>query len=180
LVLATTLAGTAWSQSANQSSVPEILGYLNPANNSFRPMYVQQPVENPAAVSVATGKIVTNFTITVVSLIPSTTPITCNVTATVTDAQTSPPFTVSNIIFEQAAVVASRASGKATCSVPIPYSWKLSNRTTDKVQLNYSINAAGSTTPAGTLILRSSSQSIIVIAIPANGAVTTEVVAATI
>ena len=179
LVLATTLGGIAWSQSANQGSVPEILGYLNPANNSFRPMFVQQSIEN-AAVSVATGKIVTSFTITVASLIPSTTPINCLVTASVDDVSTSPPFSVSNIILEQAAAIATRGAGKATCSVSIPYSWRLSNRTTDKVQLSYIISATNTMTTAGSLVLRTSSQTINVIPVPANGAVTPETVAATI
>ena len=179
-VLATTLAGMAWSQSANQGSVPEILGYLNPANNSFRPMYVQQLIANPAVVTVVTGKIVTNFTITVASVIPSTTPITCYVTASVNDVQTIAPYTVSNIIIEPAAFVATRSSGKATCSVSIPYSWRLANQSTDKVQLSYSINANANGTVGGSLALRSSSQTIAVIGVPVNGATTIETVTATI
>src|SRR5271157_5778840 len=84
LAFATMLAGTAWSQSANPGSSPEILGYLNPSNNSFRPMYMQ-PIGNPAVVSVANGKIVTNFTITVSSVLPATVPIACDVFAAVED-----------------------------------------------------------------------------------------------
>jgi hypothetical protein len=180
LVLATTLAGTAWSQSASQIPVPEVLGYLNPANNSFRPMIVQQPIENPAAVSVLTGKLVTNFTITVTTAVPSTSPITCDVTASVNDVQTSPPFSVSNIILEQAAYIATRGAGKATCTVTIPYSWRLSNQSTDKVQLSYSITTGGSATTAGSLALRTSSQTIAVIPVPLNGKTTIESVSATI
>jgi hypothetical protein len=180
LAFATMLAGTAWSQSANPGSSPEILGYLNPGNNSFRPMFMQS-IGNPAVVTTVTGKIVTNFTITVASVLPSTTPIECNVTATVSDMSTSPPFTLANEILEQASVIATRNGATAAkCTVTIPYSWNLANKSTDKVNLAYSIFAASTSTAAGTLANRTSSQFIAVIPIPATGATTTETVKATI
>ncbi len=179
LAFATMLGGTAWSQIANPGSRPEILGYLNPANNSFRPMYMQ-PIGNPAVVSVATGKIVTNFTITVASVLPSTVPITCGVSATVEDVNNS-TFTITNSIFEQASVIATRnGTTSAKCTVTIPYSWNLSNRATDKVDLSYTINAFSNSTTAGSVVLRTSSQTIGAISIPVNGATTTETVNATI
>jgi len=179
LAFATMLGGTAWSQTANPGSRPEILGYLNPGNNSFRPMYMQ-PIGNPAVVSVATGKIVTNFTITVSSVLPATVPIACDVFASVEDVNTS-TFMITNSISEQASVIATRnGTTSAKCTVTIPYSWNLSNRSTDKVNLFYSILATGNSTAAGSVVLRSSTQTIGVIGIPINGAITTETVKATI
>lgn len=182
LVFATTLAGTAWSQGANQASGPEILGYLNARSNSFRPMYMQA-IGSPAVVSVATGKIVTNFTITVSSAIPSTTPITCNVIASVNEFNDSTGMS-GNQIFESATVNATRSAGTAKCSVIIPYSWNLSYRSTDHLGLSYQIDARTCTsctvTTAGLLVDRLSSQNIATISIPANGATTTETVKATI
>ena len=179
LALATTLAGTAWSQNANVGSGPQIFGFVNPATNTFQPMYAQT-IGSPATVSVATGKIVTTFTITVTSAIGTTVPILCNVTADVPDVNTT-TFVTSNNAVEQAAVVASRAtSTTAKCTVSIPYSWKLSNRTTDKVQLTYSIDAITTSSTAGVLVQRLSSQTIATIPVPANGVTTTETVTATI
>lgn len=168
------LAGTAWCQS-NLGSSSEVLGYLNPVTNSFRPMSIQAPIANPAAVSVATGTIVTNFTITVKSAIASTVPITCNVAANVTDIGAGG----SNVVFEEAAVVATRGTGTAKCTVTIPYSWNLFNRSTDRVQLTYQISSYNPSTAAGTLATRTTSQYIANIAVPATGATTTETVTAT-
>src|SRR5208282_2793357 len=176
LAFATMLGGTAWSQSANPGSRPEILGYLNPGNNSFRPMYMQ-PIGNPAVVSVATGKIVTNFTITVASVLPSTVPITCSVSAGVSDISST--FVLSNEISEQASVIATRTGATAKCSITIPYSWNLSNRNTDKVNLSYTITAFSNSTTAGSVVSRISSQTIGAIGIPTI-AITPETVKATI
>jgi hypothetical protein len=180
LLFATTLAGTAWSQGATQGPGPEVLGYLNPRNNSFRPMYMQStPIGSPAAISVATGKIVTSFTITVSSAIPLTTPILCYVSASVTDQNTT-TFMILNEILDSATVNATRTAGTAKCTVTIPYSWILSDRTTDQVQLGYEISANINTTTPSALINRDSLQTFGIIAIPANGATTTKSVSATI
>jgi len=176
MVLATTLAGTAWSQSASMGSTPQILGYLNPVNNSFRPLGMQG-VASPAALlpqSVVTGKIVTNPTITIAATaITQTTAISCEVSATVVDPQ--------NIIAEEAAVIATRSPGAGKCTVAIPYSWKLTTaeKSTDRLILSYIITSVPSTTQPG-LVFRTSSQSIANIVVPTSGATTTETVAATI
>jgi hypothetical protein len=171
VVLATTLAGTAWSQ----SSTPQILGYLNPANNSFRPLGVQS-VAGPAVTIpqlAFTGTISVTFTITVKSTIPSTTSITCTVSAEVVDPQ--------NIISEEAAVIATRSGSKATCTVSIPYSWLLtaSLAPTEKAVLTYVIGTVPTTTAPG-LQLRISSQEIAIITVPKTGTNTFEKVNATI
>jgi hypothetical protein len=181
--IATTIAVPAWSQTANPGSPGEIPGYLSPSTNSFRPIYLPQVASDPSAVSVVTGKIVTNFAITIQSTIPTTTPIDCTVTAGVADGNILvPPFTIFNNILEQATVVATRTGSTAKCAVTIPYSWNLSSKATDKVQLTYTVIAqSNSATQApGTLINRNSSQTIATIGIPAAGATTTETVKATI
>ena len=178
MVLGTSLAGTAWSQSDSTGSTPRILGYLNPTNNSFQPLGTQ-PITSPAAVSTVTGKIVTNFTITVASAIAQTTPISCGVEATVPD-ENKATFTLSNDVIETAAVIATRSSATAAkCTVTIPYSWRLSNPTTDTVQILYQIGTIPSASTPG-LTLRFSSQFIAIIPVPKTGTTTTETVAATI
>ena len=167
-------------------------------------MYLQ-PIGSPLEVSVATGKIVTNFTITVSSAIPSHTPITCNVSASVSDFNTS-TFAGYNFLNDSATVIATRSAGSARCTVTIPYSWNLSYRSTDQVSLSYNIDAgpcgasalfstqaiigsgsrpdeplAVDTTRAGRLVDRCSSQNLAPItSIPTDGATTTETVKATI
>lgn len=183
LILSTAIAGTAWSQGigGRSASSPEILGYLNPRSNSFRPMYMQtavSQVSSPAAVSVATGKLVANFGITVSSVIPATAAITCSLVAIVNDVNPT-TFVLSNNVSEQATVVATRSTGTAKCTVTIPYSWTLTNRTTDQIQLIYSVDASFNSTTAATVVNRSSSQTMATFAIPANAVITTKTVAVT-
>ena len=179
MVLATTLAGTAWSQSASTSSTPRILGYLNPIDNSFQPLTMPQPIASPAAISIVAGKLVVNFTITVASTIPGTTGILCSVTASVSDISKT-TFQVSNAIVEEAAVTATRSSPTAAkCTVTIPYSWRLANPTTDTVTMSYTLFTIG--TSQQQFALRSSTQFVVPpILVPKTGTTTTESVAATI
>ena len=67
----------------------------------------------------------------------------------------------------------------ATCTVNIPYSWNLLSASTDKVSLSYQI-IGGVPTTTVPLATRSSGQSLKQIAVPANGATTTETITATI
>jgi hypothetical protein len=176
VLAATTVAATAWSQSAGVGASPQILGYLNPMNNSFQPLGMPA-IASPAALlpeTVVTGKIVTNFTITIQSAtITQATAISCEVTALVADPQ--------NTISEEAAVLATRSTGKSTCTVAIPYSWHMTTAAmaTDKVILNYTISSVPTTSQPG-LLFRISSQEIGIIAVPKTGTTTTETVAATI
>jgi hypothetical protein len=184
MVFATTVAGTAWSQGADTGPSPgTIPGYLDLRTNSFRPIHVH-PVASPASVSASTGTIITTFAITVASTIPAATQITCNVTASVIEINSS--FEVTNNIVDSATVLASRnvAAGSATCTVKIPYSWLLLTPSGDQANLSYDINAntaLAKTTKADTLINRNSTQTFDIISIPGdNGATTNESVQATI
>jgi hypothetical protein len=164
-VLAIAIAGPVWSQSANRVASPGILGYLNPGINSFRPLYIQ-PAPVRAAVSVATGKITVNLKISLPSSFPTRSPISCGATAFVDDINKKTVIT-SNDISESASAVGTHEGATATCSVAIPYSWPLVNRSTDTVALGFSVNVSSNSTTPG-VTSRSNSQSLGSITIPAN------------
>jgi hypothetical protein len=164
----------AWGQ---QSTAPRgIRGYLDPQTGVFHTLPAAQPADDDAdrTVTVVGGKFVVNFTITVDSTIASTTKIGCNVEATLADS--------TNFITEQAGTAVTRGSATTVaCSVTIPYSWKLSTASTDEVSLTYTITSPTEISTATLEYpLRISTQSIATIKVPANGATTTEAVAATI
>jgi hypothetical protein len=166
-----------WGQNTS-SVVHGIPGYLNPQTGAFHPLpqpEAQDSVEPPATTMFG-GKFVVNFTITVDSVIASTNKIGCQVAITLEDTATV------NFIEESAGVAVTRGTGSTvTCTVTIPYSWKLASASTDSVSLTYSItNPVEISTPAGEFPLRTSSQSIGTIKVPVNGATTTETVTATI
>lgn len=164
---------TLWGQ--NAAAAHGILGYLDPQTGVFHtlPGPATQDAEPPAT-SVFAGKFVVNFTITVSSTLATSVKIACGVTASLQDTATL------NFITENAMVVATRAGSTATCTVTIPYSWTLGSATTDRVMLSYQISAPVEATATTILPSRTSLQSIGTIAVPANGATTTETVTATI
>lgn len=159
-----------------QSTAPRgIRGYLDPQTGAFHALpAVQADDDDASRVTTSGGKLVVNFTITVDSTIASTTKIGCNVTALVEGEV--------NEIEEQAGTAVTRGSATTVaCSVTIPYSWKLSTPTTDMVSLTYTITSPTEISTATLEYpLRISTQSIATIKVPANGATTTETVAATI
>jgi len=123
--------------------------------------------ELPNATTTFTGTFVFNFTITVKANISSTAKIQCTATALVLDGTTS-----FNEIIESDTVQATRTGSTATCSPTIPYSWNLTNGSSDKVSLGWTISApSGSTTLPARL---SSQTSFASISVPANGSTTTE------
>jgi len=161
-----------WSQSI--PAVNGIRGYLDPHTGIFHSMphpdLQEADVPPPAAFG---GKFVFNFTITVSSTLASTAKILCEASASTEDVSTL------NFIAETASVTATRSGSTATCTVTIPYSWNLSSSTTDKVSLSYQI-IAGVPSTTIPLATRTSEQSLKTIAVPANGATTTETITATI
>lgn len=161
-----------WGQ---QSTPRGIRGYLDPQTGVFHALpAVQADDDAERVVTTVGGKFVVNFTITVDSTIASTTKIGCNVEATLADS--------TNFITESAGTAVTRGSATTVaCSVTIPYSWKLSTATTDEVSLTYTITSPTEISTATLEYpLRISTQSIATIKVPANGATTTEAVAATI
>ena len=156
-----------------------IRGYVDPRTRIFHPLPQAQDADvKPAAATSVTGKFVFNFTITVDSTIASTNQITCFAGASVNDT------VAPNNVLEAAAVTVPRGSGSTvTCTVTIPYSWKLGSASTDTVSLSYSVI---SPTSIGILLnsmsaypQRLGSQKIGTIKVPANGATTTETITAT-
>lgn len=164
----------AWSQSINPAPGPVIFGYLNSRTNMFRPLSLSS-VTSPQAISSATGKIVVSFSITIQSAIATTTPISCDVNPNFYDANGTTNV-IAGYIVEDAAVTASRTGSTATCTVTIPYSWNLSFRSMDQVEIDYTISAV----PTSGLPRRTSQQTIAIINIPANGATTSFSVKTTI
>jgi hypothetical protein len=161
-----------WSQST--PAVNGIRGYLDPHTGIFHSM--PHPDLQDADVPPPTtfgGKFVFNFTITVSSALPSTTKIFCEASVLTED--------VTSLIGinEDASVAATRSGSTATCTVTIPYSWNLSSSSSDRVSLSYSI-IAGVPSTTVPLATRTSGQSLPQIKVPANGATTTETIAATI
>jgi hypothetical protein len=162
-----------WGQ--NAASVPGIQGFLDPKTGIFHSVPSPQAADaEPLVTSTLTGKFVFNFTITVKSTIASTGQIGCLAGASLSDT------TNLNNVAEIAAVAVTRGSGTTvTCSVTVPYSWKLGSPTTDVVHLSYSI---GSPLELGTVSAypnREGARSLGTIKVPLNGATTTETITAT-
>jgi hypothetical protein len=168
------LSNLAWGQDAISANNHEALGYFDYSTGVFRPIGQMGDFDSESAAAniPQTGTITVNFTITIKSGVPSTSPISCSVLASVTDISTAGI----NIISETATVTATRTGNTAKCTVTIPYSWQVLTPATTKVSLAYNINATKGTAAATDLLLRSSNGSIASIPIPANGSTTTQVV----
>jgi len=168
-----------WGQ--NASATRGIPGYMDPRTGIFHALpspEIQDATVEAPAVTTFGGKFVVNFTITVSSTIASTNKIGCEVSASLADVS----GTFQNFISETASVAVTRGTASTvTCSVTIPYSWKLASSATDMVSLAYVITSPVEvSTVAGQFPTRTSSAGIATIKVPANGAITTEAVAATI
>jgi len=117
-----------------------------------------------------TGEIVFKLTVTIKSSISTSTAIYCLGDADVSDT--------SGVYHdEEAVVVAARSGSSATCTVTVPYSWALSDASSDAVSLEYSVIAGNATTEQ---FDRASDHGLVSIKVPANGATTTETEAVTI
>ena len=160
------------------TAVHEIPGYVDARTKIFYSTpHPQVSDAEPPATTTFAGKFVFNFTITVDSTITSTGLIGCNAGASLTDTGTE------NNIVELGGTSVTRGTGSTVkCSVTVPYSWKLASSSTDTIGLSYSL-----TSPAGLPLLQEQSQypnrlgaqRIATIKVPANGATTTETIAAT-
>jgi hypothetical protein len=160
-----------WSQEASPAGANERLGYFNVSTGAFRPLGQVGDFDSDsvAAANPQTGTIIVNFTVTIRSTIPAASPISCNVSAIVTDISSAGV----NLITESATVNGTRTGNTARCTVTIPYSWMVLNLATAQMSLNYSLS--GGKAPA---LIRSSSGSIANIPVPANASTTTQTVSA--
>jgi hypothetical protein len=162
-----------WSQEARPSNAHSALGILDSATGAFRPGQMADfDSSSLAATNAQTGTIVVNFTITIRSAIPTTTPILCDLSASVTEISGSGV----NLIEEDAAVAATRTGSTAKCTVTIPYSWVVLNPVTARLGLAYNLIAAKTTPGTTGLLSRASSGIVALIPIPANGGTTTQTV----
>ena len=161
-----------WGQSG--SAVNGIRGYLDPRTGIFHSMPQAATQEGEPSTTTFAGKLVFDFTITVSSSISSSAKIACEAGASLEDTATL------NFILESAQVLATRSGSTATCTVTIPYSWKLGSGSSDKVTLTYQITVPVEATGSSVLPSRFSEQTVGVISVPANGSTTTETVTATI
>ncbi len=161
-----------WSQEARPVSPNRVLGYLDSSTGVFRSIVQTEDFDSSslAAANPQTGTIVVNFTITIKSVIPATTPINCSVEASVAEISAGGV----NLISDGATVAATRTGSTAKCTVTIPYSWMVSNSATARLSLTYSLVASKTGTTG--LLSRSSIGSIASIPVPANSATTTQTV----
>jgi hypothetical protein len=172
------LAQPVWSQKANETAKPGILGYLDPKTGAFRPL-VQHPVEDEEvepALAPTTGTFTFNFTVTIKSTNLASDTIVCSASASTTDISGE---VIGVSVSESASVKATVTGSTAQCTVTIPYSWPLKFASTDTVMLNYSVDATGGSTTFGQPT-RYSFQTLPTIPVPKTGATTTETIASTI
>jgi len=103
-------------------------------------------------------------------VVPTTDTITCRANASILDT----PVTVGilTITQESGAVTATRSGSKATCTIPITYSWTLVNGPTDQMSLSYGISFGPGVAAPSPLLSRNSGQGLGNFAIPANGTTT--------
>jgi hypothetical protein len=153
-----------------------IQGYLDPKTGAFHPIpAVEQSDAEPPATVTYGGKFVFKFTITVAATISATAKIACTASADVTDINGASY----NFFDETASALATRSGTTATCTVNIPYSWKLASGGSDMVSLSYVISAPSEiSTATDAYPNRISSASLTSIKVPLNGATTTETITA--
>jgi hypothetical protein len=166
-----------WGQEASPASINGVLGYLDYSTGAFRPVGQMGEFDSEGEKANNTGTIIVNITITIKSAIPATSPISCGVSASVTDIDISTGGI--NIISELATVAATRTGSTAKCTVTIPYSWTVLNSASAKVSLTYNLSMGKATATTG-LQVRVSSGTIANISVPANGSTTTKAVNAVI
>lgn len=157
-----------------------VQGFYDPKTGTFKPLVT--PNVNPNVTTVTRdGTFVVNLTFTIKSDIPTSSPIYVEVDAGTDDGAT---LGIYNAYDETVTKELTRTSASAGhVSISIPYSWPhLVTPTKDDVTLTYYVYA-GTVVAAGTTFAfgRTSSQIVVILpAIPANGATTTETLGETI
>jgi len=144
-----------------------ILGYLDPKTGTFRPLTREA---RPASIAPIAGTFVFDVTITVSSSAPKG-PISCYVTASVTDALGS--------FFNDVQVPASVTANTATCKITMPYEWYLKTPSTDHVYVDLSVTT-GSATSKEDYYEDFDAPLLTLDSVPANGSTTTETYTTTI
>ncbi len=135
-----------------------------------------------AAPTATNGTFVANFTIKLVTPVPSGYQVQCFLYANVSEQNPS-TYTINDEISDSAGVKATVSGSTAKCSVKLPYSWYLSTPSSDTANLTYYLYIENASANNGTGEARSSSQYVPgagAIKVPANNATTTYSIAATL
>ena len=137
------LTQPAWSQKAGDKAGSGIPGYLDPQTGTFRPLAqtlaAPEDTEALAAVAPTTGTLVFTITITVSSKNVGSS-ITCVANASVSEGTFPNAFTFTEV----GSVPAPTSGSPRICTVTIPYSWPLSNRTSDVIMPDIDVFAGTS------------------------------------
>jgi hypothetical protein len=154
------LIGLACSISASAeetaSGAPRsVIGFLDPQTGALLPLMATTPSPEVAAASTAlTGTLKITGTITIISSLPPTTPVTCSATAVVLADLNGP---ISDLVTS----TATRSGATATCTMLIPYEWILQS-VADSVHLSVSVSA----------FTRVHTRQLATFKVPANGVTT--------
>ncbi len=172
--------GAALPSICQQTRSVEIPGYLNPKTGAFRPQVARPTPDAAPKVTTYTGTFEFNFTIDLVTAVPSGQEVECDANAELVDLPTTGGF--ENVITEEASVKATVKGSTATCTVKIPYSWPLESGPDDSVSFNYGISIIPTsvTSESGLVQTRRSSQELAPTAVPKSGTTTTKTIDATI
>ena len=156
---------SAVSASADETKsavTPPVIGFLDPQTGAVLPLMTTTPSPEIAAVSTAvTGTLKITGTVTLITSIPTTEPVSCSATAVVLADPNGP-------ISEMVTSTATRSGATATCSMLIPYEWILANLS-DNVVLSVSVSASSFTTTA---LARVHTRQLASFKVPANGVTT--------
>lgn len=164
-----------WAQAANSRANQGILGYLDPRTGAFRPVppAAEDATDLVPALTTFTGTIKVTITVTIKSA--GITNVICSINTFVVDSATTGGRTIG----ESDTVAATGTGVTRTCSLSIPYSWGLATQASDSMTTSYSVEGGGSATLA--LPNRTTTLSPLdTRKVPANGTITTLIVAATI
>lgn len=122
----------------------------------------------PATTTPTTGKFVFNIKIDVNPGLPTTAKIGCSASLATADTATADAFENDGV------AVATRSGSTATCSITVPYGWFLATPTKDEVGIGVVIESETGTLGTPPYQVGTSTQELILTAVPANGATTTE------
>jgi hypothetical protein len=115
--------------------------------------HVAQPYATGSTVK---GKVTVTYAISVLSAVPTSTPVLCSISLQLVDE--------TNFYFKTVSVQATRSGSTASCTVPVPYAfYNLQDASSDQLAITSSITA-GSTT------LASDTQPVTTEKLPANNA----------
>jgi len=142
-------------EETSSGAARSVIGFLDPQTGALLPLMATTTSPGIAAASTAvTGTLKITGTVTIISSLPTTTPVTCSATAVVIADPNGP---ISDLVTS----TATRSGATATCTMLIPYEWLLQN-VADNVILSVSVSA----------LTRVHTRQLATFKVPANGVVT--------